>query len=85
MNNPITRKLLTRREIIERWKEQSDGLKDTYCCPVCKSLLYREPMDHPTNLGSKVQTNYYCHFLFCSIFNTPILNQEQLSEGKNEF
>jgi hypothetical protein len=33
-------KALTRKEIIEIWKEQPDDLLNSFCCPNCRDLLF---------------------------------------------
>ena len=35
----IKLKLLTRREIIQIWKSQTDEMLDSYCCPKCRNIL----------------------------------------------
>ena len=46
-------KLLTRRQIIDIWKEQPDNMLDSYCCPNCRDLLDED------------ENTYFCSNVYC--------------------
>jgi hypothetical protein len=76
-DNILKRKLQTRREIIEIWNKQTDEIKDTYCCPACRNLLYAYKFSlYYTRLGiGNDDDYYYCHNQVCVNYNRPILNK----------
>ena len=48
--------LLTRREVIELWRKQSETMLDTYCCPVCRDLM------------AEIEKSYVCKNMSCGNF-----------------
>ncbi len=56
-------KLLTRQNIIDMWSTQPEELKNHYCCPNCRDLLY---------LNDEENDFYFCYNHQCSLHETPI-------------
>ena len=62
-------KLLTRKEIIEIWNDQSEDFLNSYCCPNCRDILY----NHPYQLMLEVsEEHYFCHNRDCANYNLAI-------------
>lgn len=53
--------LMTRREIMEVWRGQSDDMLDSYCCRGCRDILQKD-------CGGI----YRCTNLLCKWFDVPI-------------
>lgn len=59
----IKTKLLTRRQVMEIWAEQSDELLDTYTCPKCRDLLYKK------------NNVYFCNNIECSGYKIELTKE----------
>ncbi len=60
--------LLTRKEIIKLWEKQKKEILNSYCCPSCRSVLFKYNIDYiyPS------ENYYYCHNIDCKNYNIPI-------------
>jgi len=73
--------LLTRREILETWKKQSDEILDSYCCPSCRDILYpHKKLDGEIGFDeyddSENNKYLYCHNILCKLYNKMLCPNE---------
>lgn len=64
---PIKTRLLIRFEIIELWNKGNEEILNSYCCPICRSVL----LDYDANYA-KSDIFLYCHNEGCMNYDLPI-------------
>ena len=62
-------KLLTRKEIIQLWSQQSEEMLNSYCCPGCRDLLFETEKYY-------ICKNTSCKLFHCTIPKNSILEKE---------
>ena len=70
MTDKMKHNLLTRKEIIKLWEKQKKEILNSYCCPSCRSVLFKYNSD--SIYSSDAKEYYYCHYNDCKHYNIPI-------------